>query len=309
MCRTTRVAGHGRSATSPASVSSRTESRSSWYLSTEPSVACTFSTSSSCSPSAVSACAQSIVSASPGGFCRSSSAQLRDERGRLGGQPLGHARHAQLHDLDLALERRVADPVEEAAALERVVQLARPVRGQDHVRPLLRLDRAELGNRDLEVRQHLEQERLELLVGAVDLVDQEHDGLLGLDRLEQRPPDQELAGRTAPPRRRFPPARRGCAAAGARSSTRRRRARRRGPRSTGAGSAARRAPARSPSPPRSCRRRPRPRAAAASRASARDRARSRARGRADTTLRRAPTRARRSRRTARAERSGSASAV
>ena len=35
-------------ATSPASASSRIESRSSWYLSSEPSVACTFSTSSSC---------------------------------------------------------------------------------------------------------------------------------------------------------------------------------------------------------------------------------------------------------------------
>jgi hypothetical protein len=51
-------------------------------------------------------------------------AQAGDERGRLGGQPLGHARHPQAQDLDLALERRVRDPVKEAAALERVVQLA-----------------------------------------------------------------------------------------------------------------------------------------------------------------------------------------
>ena len=84
------------------------------------------------------------------------------------------------------------DPVEQAAALERVVQLARAVRGQDHARPALRRDRAHLGDRDLEVREHLEQERLELLVGAVDLVDQQHDRLDTLDRLEQRPPDQEL---------------------------------------------------------------------------------------------------------------------
>ena len=53
-------------------------------------------------------------------------------------------------------------------------------------------DRAELGDRDLEVGEHLEQERLELLVGAVDLVDQQHDRLVGVDRLEQRAPDQEL---------------------------------------------------------------------------------------------------------------------
>jgi hypothetical protein len=84
----------------------------------------------------------------------------------------------------------VADPVEEAAPLERVVQLARAVRGQDHV-GRARRDRADLRDRDLEVGEHLEQERLELLVGAVDLVDQQHDRL-ALDRLEQRPADQEL---------------------------------------------------------------------------------------------------------------------
>ena len=55
-----------------------------------------------------------------------------------------------------------------------------------------RTDRPELGDRDLEVREHLEQERLELLVGAVDLVDEEHDRLVGVDRLEQRPADEEL---------------------------------------------------------------------------------------------------------------------
>ena len=37
-----------------------------------------------------------------------------------------------------------------------------------------RLERAELGHRDLEVGEHLEQERLELGVGAVDLVDEQH---------------------------------------------------------------------------------------------------------------------------------------
>ena len=97
-----------------------------------------------------------------------------------------------LDDLDLAVDRRMADPVEERAALERVVELARPVGGEDHRRLAAGADRAELGDRDLEVGEHLEQECLELLVGAVDLVDQQHDGLVGVDRLEQRPADQEL---------------------------------------------------------------------------------------------------------------------
>ena len=54
------------------------------------------------------------------------------------------------------------------------------------------LDPAELGDRDLEVAQQLEQHRLELLVGLVDLVDQQDDGLGDGDRLQQRPGEQEL---------------------------------------------------------------------------------------------------------------------
>ena len=84
------------------------------------------------------------------------------------------------------------DPVEEAAALERVVELARPVRREHDGGTALRPHRADLGDRDLEVREHLEEEGLELVVGPVDLVDQEHDRLLALDRLEERTPDQVL---------------------------------------------------------------------------------------------------------------------
>ena len=51
----------------------------------------------------------------------------------------------------------------------------------------------ELGDRDREVGQELEQEGLELVVGAVHLVDQQHDLPVGLERLQQRPPEQELA--------------------------------------------------------------------------------------------------------------------
>ena len=67
---------------------------------------------------------------------RATAARPRTRAASLG-QPFRHAGDAQLDDLDLALDRRVVDPVVEAAPLERVVQLARPVRGQDHVRPLL----------------------------------------------------------------------------------------------------------------------------------------------------------------------------
>ena len=81
----------------------------------------------------------------------------------------------------------------EAAALQRVVQLARAVRGDDDERVAARLDRAQLRDRDLEVGEELEQEGLELVVGAVDLVDQEHHRRLLLERVEQRALEQELA--------------------------------------------------------------------------------------------------------------------
>ena len=80
----------------------------------------------------------------------------------------------------------------------------------------LALDRAELGDRHLVVGEDLEQQRLGLDLDAVDLVDQQHDRLLGADRLEQRAGEQELVGEDvvldlAPRRRR-------CASAWMRSS-------------------------------------------------------------------------------------------
>ena len=50
------------------------------------------------------------------------------------------------------------------------------------------------GHRHLEVRQDLEQVRLELLVGAVDLVDEQDrgDAVVALERLEQWPADEEV---------------------------------------------------------------------------------------------------------------------
>ena len=134
-------------------------------------------------------------------------------------------------------------------------------------------ERAELGHGDLVVGQHLEQEGLELVVGPVDLVDQQ-DRRRALRRWSMAcssgPLDEEAlvvelvlerVGRRRRPPRRWPrrPAGGG---AGGRSPTRRRPGRRRCPRSTAGGSARRRSSAPAPWPPRSCPRRPRPRAAA-----------------------------------------------
>ena len=56
------------------------------------------------------------------------------------------------------------------------------------------VSRAQLGDRDLEVAEQLEEEGLELLVGAIDLVDQEHrrHGIGVVDRVKQGPAEEEL---------------------------------------------------------------------------------------------------------------------
>jgi hypothetical protein len=74
------------------------------------------------------------------------------------------------------------------------VQLAGAVGGHDDEWASLGLHGSQLGDGDLEVREELEQEGLELVVGAVDLVDQQDDRALVQQRLEQRPAQQEALG-------------------------------------------------------------------------------------------------------------------
>src|SRR3954452_5983468 len=62
-----------------------------------------------------------------GRLCEIEPAQLAYERCRLGGEALGDAGDPDLDDLDLAVDRRMPDPVKQRAALEGVVQLARAV--------------------------------------------------------------------------------------------------------------------------------------------------------------------------------------
>ena len=127
-----------------------------------------------------------------GGLGQVELAQAPDELGHRLGQGLRRLRRAQPDDLDLALAVRVVDPVVEAAALERVVQLAGAVGGEDHHRRRLGDHGPDLGDGHRGVGQHLQQEGLELLVGPVELVDQEHRPAPCADGRQQRPLDQEL---------------------------------------------------------------------------------------------------------------------
>ena len=100
-----------------------------------------------------------------------------DRAGHLAGQALTRLGDPGQHDGHLSVEVRVLHPVVEGPPLQRVVDIAGAVRREDDHRWHLGPERADLGDRDGEVGQDLEKERLELVVGAVDLVDQE-DGLV-----------------------------------------------------------------------------------------------------------------------------------
>ena len=65
----------------------------------------------------------------------------------------------------------------EAAALQRIVDLAGAIGGDDDDRRLFGANGAELGDRHLVIRQDFEKEGLEGLVGAVQFVDEEDGGL------------------------------------------------------------------------------------------------------------------------------------
>ena len=200
--------------------------------------------------------------------------------------------HARLDDRELALGVGIIDPVIETAALQRVVDFAGAVRGDDDDRRLRRLDGAEFGDRDLEVAEDFQQIRLERLVGAVEFVDQQHRraGDVRLQRLQQRPLDQKALGENVAMttgrdryRRRLPPA--GSRSSAPRCSTHRRRRQRPVPRSIAGGSAFARAPPTAPLRFRSCRRRPRLRETAAGPCAATDRSPSPATARRDSRAR------------------------
>src|SRR5476651_2051297 len=73
------------------------------------------------------------------------------------------------------------------------MHLTRAVGGEEHQWGLGRPHRAELGNRNLKLRQQLEEKAFELLVGAIDFVDQQdgRTGAVWIDGLKQRPLDEK----------------------------------------------------------------------------------------------------------------------
>src|SRR3954447_21063250 len=87
-------------------------------------------------------------------------ADHRDDLDELARDRVVEVGRVQPDDLQLVLELRVVEPQVQAPALERLGELARVVRRQQHDRPRARLEQAELRDRDLEVAEELEQHRL-----------------------------------------------------------------------------------------------------------------------------------------------------
>ena len=188
--------------------------------------------------------AQSSVSATPGDLNRSCLRSACTKMHDLLGQRLADAGHLGVHDLQFAFGGRIADPVIEAAALERVVDLAGAVEGVMITiggcaaltvpsSGIVTWKSARISSRNASKR----------LVGSVEFVDQQHRraGRVRLQRLQQRPLDQEALGKDVV----LDPVavvvalrlrRRGSRSSARRSSTHRPPPRRRAPRSIAGGS-------------------------------------------------------------------------
>src|SRR5690606_5740461 len=84
------------------------------------------------------------------------------------------SRQLRLQNPDLLLGIRVGDPEVETAATQSVAQFTGPVGGENHVGLVLGPDRPQLRDGHLKLPEHLQQERLKLLVRPVHLVDQKN---------------------------------------------------------------------------------------------------------------------------------------
>src|SRR5680860_796380 len=101
-------------------------------------------------------------------------ADVPDERGGGLDQGCVRGRDAPTEDLHDAFGRRELQPVVEAAPSERIVQVTASVRREDDDRRLLRGERAQLGDGHRRLTEELQEQSFELVVGTVDLVDQQH---------------------------------------------------------------------------------------------------------------------------------------
>ena len=121
-------------------------------------------------------------------------AQPADDLDEVLGGRVGQAGLLAPQDLELALGARVVEKQVQAAALERGGQVAGVIRGEDDARRVAGQERAYLRHRYLILGEHFEEDRLQGLVRAVNLVDQQHHGIGRADGFEQRARSEEALG-------------------------------------------------------------------------------------------------------------------
>src|SRR5215469_13700758 len=104
-----------------------------------------------------------------------------------------NARQPGAHNPQFFLKVGIVDPVVEATPFQSVAQLPGAVGSENNVWNVLCLERSHLRDADLKIRQQFEEKCLESLVGAIDLINQQHRrSLLCENRLEQGALEKEL---------------------------------------------------------------------------------------------------------------------
>ncbi len=121
-------------------------------------------------------------------------AQPADDLDEVLGGRVGQPGLLAPQDLQLAFGAGIVEEQVQAAALERGGQVAGVIRGEDHARRVPGHERPDLRHRYLILGEHLEQDRLQGLVRAVHLVDQQHHGIGRTDGFEQRARGEEALG-------------------------------------------------------------------------------------------------------------------
>src|SRR5262249_25289403 len=121
-------------------------------------------------------------------------AQGLHEGDDLAGKLLRGGGHAGQNNGVLLLQRGVLNPVVQAAAAQRIVDIAGAVGGEDDEGWVGGADGAQLGDSDGVVAEQLEQIRLKLGIGTVQLVNEQDRGMVlgGVYGLQQGTAYQEL---------------------------------------------------------------------------------------------------------------------
>src|SRR6266498_1062551 len=79
-----------------------------------------------------------------------------------------------MNNLKFLFEGGIIDPEVQAAPLERIVDFACTIRCDHHEWRAISLDRADLGDRYLEIGEDFQQKGFEFLVAAVNFIDQQY---------------------------------------------------------------------------------------------------------------------------------------